>query len=243
MQIALVTGGNRGLGFATARRLTKSVDHVIISARREADGAEAVSRLVGEGFSASYVIMDVTDEQSVAAAARRIEQQRGRVDVLINNAGILPEGSQAESKEIVDLAMFRTTYATNVFGPVAVVQAFLPLLRRSPAGRIVNVSSLMGSLTDQLDPNSPYYTTVVPAYQSSKAALNNLTIALAKQLTDTPITVTSVCPGFVQTDLAPAAREYAPLTADEAAEVVGQAAIGSDVESGSFIGAAGRLPW
>jgi NAD(P)-dependent dehydrogenase (short-subunit alcohol dehydrogenase family) len=244
VQIALVTGGNRGLGFATARRLAKSVDHVIITSRQQQPGVEAVAQLVDEGFSASYVIMDVTDQGSVAAASRAIEHDHGKLDVLINNAGVLPEAVHADPAEIVDLEMFRTTYATNVFGPVAVLEVFLPLLRRSAAGRIVNVSSVMGSLVDQLNPASPYFQTVVPAYQSSKAALNNVTIALAKQLRDTPIKVTSVCPGFVQTDLAPAAREHAPSTADEASEIVYQAAtLPDDAESGTFIGASGRLPW
>jgi NAD(P)-dependent dehydrogenase (short-subunit alcohol dehydrogenase family) len=244
VQIALVTGGNRGLGFAAARRLAKTADHVIITSRQKEAGMAAVARLTDEGISASYLIMDVTDAQSVAAAAQSVEQDHGQLDILINNAGILPEATNADPREVVDLTMFRTTYATNVFGAVAVLEAFLPLLRKSTAGRIVNVSSLMGSLSDQVNPESPYYATVVPAYQSSKAALNSVTIALAKLLADTPIKVTSICPGFVQTDLAPAAREHAPLTADEASEVVYQAAtLPDNADSGSFIDLNGRLPW
>jgi NAD(P)-dependent dehydrogenase (short-subunit alcohol dehydrogenase family) len=244
VQIALVTGGNRGLGFAAARRLAKTVDHVIITSRGKDAAVEAVARLSDEGVRASYLIMDVTDALSVATAAQAVEHDHGQLDILINNAGILPEATNADAAEVVDLAMFRTTFATNLFGAVAVLESFLPLLRRSTAGRIVNVSSLMGSLSDQVNPESPYYGTVVPAYQSSKAALNSVTIALAKQLLDTPIKVTSICPGFVQTDLAPAAREHAPLTADEASEVIYQAAtLPDDAESGTFIDVNGRLPW
>jgi NAD(P)-dependent dehydrogenase (short-subunit alcohol dehydrogenase family) len=127
---------------------------------------------------------------------------------------------------------------------VSVIEAFLPLLRSGDHPRIVNVSSTMGSLADQTDPASPYYGTVVPAYQASKAALNSLTIGLSKLLTDTDVVVTSVCPGFVQTDLAPAAREFAPLTAEEAAQVVVDAAMaGPDAPSGRFLSSAGAVAW
>ena len=136
---------------------------------------------------------------------------------------MLPEAT-SQAAEVVDLGLFQQTYATNVFGPVAVLEAFLPQLRRSPQGRIVNVSSTMGSLTDQTDPRSPYYDMIVPAYQSSKAALNSITIMLAKALADTSIKVSSVCPGFVQTDLTPINREQAPLTVTQAAKVVVSAA-------------------
>jgi NAD(P)-dependent dehydrogenase (short-subunit alcohol dehydrogenase family) len=118
------------------------------------------------------------------------------------------------------------------------------LLRKSPAGRIVNVTTTMGSLTDQTDPESPYYGTVVPAYQASKAALNNVTIALAKALADTTIKVTSVCPGFVQTELTPFNRTHAPLAAADAAELLARAATLPDhAASGTFIDAAGVVPW
>jgi NAD(P)-dependent dehydrogenase (short-subunit alcohol dehydrogenase family) len=139
--------------------------------------------------------------------------------------------------------MFQRTFATNLFGAVAVLEAFVPLLRRSSAGRIVNVSTTMGSLSDQTDPESPYYSLVVPAYQSSKAALNSVTIALAKQLRDTSIKVTSVCPGFVRTGLAPAAQD-APLAPEDAAEVIFRAATLPDsAASGTFIDSHGAVPW
>ena len=244
MKIALVTGANRGIGLATARRLARECGHVIVAARNTEAGQQATDRLSREGFSVSNLTMDLTNAASVRAAAADVSERFGRLDVLVNNAGILPEATNADPKEALDLAMFEQTYATNVLGPVAVIEAFLPLIRKSSAGRIVNVSSAMGSLAHQTDPNSPWYSMVVPAYQSSKAALNAITIVLAKALVDTPIKVTSVCPGFVQTDLTPANKEQAPTTPEEAAEVIVQAAaLSSDGATGTFVDVNGTLSW
>ncbi len=244
MKIALVTGASRGIGRATAQRLARDCQHVILTGRDLNTVEEAADRLSREGFAASALPLDVTDHTSVRAAADHVERRFGHLDVLVNNAGVLPEATNPEPAEVVDAAMFRTTFDTNLFGAVAVLEAFLPLLRKSPSGRIVNVTTTMGSLTDQTDPESPYYGMVVPAYQASKAALNNVTIALAKTLADTPIKVTSVCPGFVQTELTPANRAQAPLTAAEAAEVLRRAATLPDhAASGTFIDAAGVVPW
>jgi NAD(P)-dependent dehydrogenase (short-subunit alcohol dehydrogenase family) len=244
MKIALVTGASRGIGEATAQRLARDCGHVILTGRRLGDLDESVDRLRREGRSASALRMDVTDADSVRRAADEVVTTYGHLDVLVNNAGVLPEATNTEPAEVVDLGMFRTTFDTNLFGAVAVLEAFLPLLRKSDAGRIVNVTTTMGSLTDQTDPNSPYYGMVVPAYQSSKAALNNVTIALAKALADTSIKVTSVCPGFVRTGLTPVNREQAPLTADQAAEVIHRAAtLTADAASGTFVDAAGVVAW
>lgn len=244
MSIALVTGGNRGLGLATARRLAQQGHEVIIGCRDDRAGVRAAEQLAGEGGNVAALALDVTDPETVATAANQVESRHGKLDILVNNAGILPEATNSDPAEAVDLAMFRTTYETNVFGTVAVLEAFLPLLRNSEAGRVVNVSTTMGSLADQTDPTSPYYTTVVPAYQSSKAALNNITVALAKQLADTPIKVVSVCPGFVQTDLTSINREQAPLTAEQAAAVVCHAAtLPHNAASGAFIDSDGQVPW
>lgn len=141
--------------------------------------------------------------------------------------------------------MFRATFDTNVFGAAAVSQAFLPLLRASKAGRIVNVSSRMGSLADQMDPTSPYAGMVLPAYQASKAALNGLTVALAKTLSDTPIRVNSVCPGWVQTDLGgPDNRAAAPTPAADAARtVVDLTLIPQGGPTGTFVDLDGPVPW
>jgi NAD(P)-dependent dehydrogenase (short-subunit alcohol dehydrogenase family) len=242
--IAVITGANRGLGFATARRLGQSGTTVLIGARMLAKGEEAAGRLRAEGLDAQALQLDVDSPASVHDAAQRVEREYGRVDILINNAGILPEATATESGPL-DLRIYRQTFETNVFGAVSVTQAFLPLLRRSPAGRIVNVSSTMGSLTDQSDPSSPYYGVVVPAYQMSKAALNGFTIALSKALADTPIKINAVCPGWVQTDLGGAEnRAAAPTTADDAARiVVDMAAVPADGPTGEFVNEAGAIAW
>lgn len=240
MTTVLITGGNRGLGRAVAEELVERGMTVVVGARQASDGVEA-ARQIGGG--ATSVPLDVTDPASVGQAAAWIQEHHGRLDVLINNAGVLPEAT-SQAAEAVNLDLFQQTYATNVFGPIAVLETFLPELRKSSQGRIVNVSTTMGSLADQTDPSSAYYGMIVPAYQSSKAALNNITIALAKALADTSIKVTSVCPGFVQTDLTPVNREQAPLTATQAAEVVVAAAtLPDDAPSGTFIDSNGSVPW
>jgi NAD(P)-dependent dehydrogenase (short-subunit alcohol dehydrogenase family) len=219
-RIALVTGANRGLGFETARQLAQAGLSVIIGARDADKGAEAAERLRSEAaLAVESVELDVADDASVRRAATVVGERHSRLDLLVNNAGILPE-AVAQAPEVVDLDLFRRTFETNLFGAVSTTQHFLPLLRRAPAGRIVNVSTTMGSLADQSDPSSPYYGVVVPAYQSSKAALNSLTVGLSKLLAGTQIKVNAVCPGFVQTDLTPVNRDQAPLTAQDAARVV-----------------------
>ncbi len=218
--IALITGANRGLGFETARQLAQAGATVIMAARDAQNGEGAAERLrVEEGLDVESVQLDVADDESVRRAADTVRQRHGHLDLLVNNAGILPEAT-AQAAEAVDVDLFRTTFETNLLGVVGVTQQFLPLLRSARGGRIVNVSTTMGSLADQSNPDSPYYGVVVPAYQASKAALNSLTVGLSKLLADTPIKVNAVCPGFVQTDLTPINRDQAPLTAADAARVV-----------------------
>jgi len=245
-KIALVTGASRGLGLETARRLGRRDGYtVIVGAREAAAGERAVQALRDDDIDAEMVILDVTSPASVAAAADRVGERHGRLDALINNAGILPEATEAGENGPIDVDMFRRTFDTNVFGAVSVAQHFLPLLRRSPAGRIVNVSSTMGSLADQGDPDSPYYTVVVPAYQGSKAALNAFTIALSKTLAETDVKVNSVCPGWLQTGLGgPDNRAAAPMTAAEGAEVVVEmACLPDDGPTGSFVDRDGPVAW
>ncbi|HET9422529.1 MAG TPA: SDR family NAD(P)-dependent oxidoreductase [Nocardioides sp.] len=244
MSIALVTGGNRGLGYATARALASNGSSVVLAGRDQGQADESAATLRKEGFDVQGLALDVTSPDSIKAAVETVERDHGGLDVLVNNAGILPEATDGSEHDFANPVMFETTFATNVFGAVAVTEAFLPMLRRSPQGRIVNVSSTMGSLSDQADPSSIYYQSVVPAYQSSKAALNSVTISLAKTLADTDIKVTSICPGFVQTDLTPINRDQAPLTADQAAApVVTAATLPADAASGTFIDADGPVAW
>ena len=245
IKIAVITGANRGLGFATARRLGQSGVRVIVGARNLANGEEAAARLRREGLDCEPLSIDVDSPASVREAAKLVEREHGRIDILINSAGILPEATAPDVDRPLDLGMVRETFETNLFGTISVTNEFLPLLRRSASGRIVNVSSTMGSLTDQTDPSSPYYGLLVPAYQMSKAALNGFTIALSKALTDTSIKVNSVCPGWVQTDLGgPENRAAAPTTADEAAQiVVDMASIPDDGPTGQFVDRDGTVAW
>ncbi|MRG60717.1 SDR family NAD(P)-dependent oxidoreductase [Agromyces sp. CFH 90414] len=242
--IALITGGNRGLGFATAEHLARAGTTVIIAGRDAGAVGVAVGRLTEQGLAAESLTMDVVSPESVAAGAAEVTERHGRLDILVNNAGILPEATSSGDHHFVDLDAFTRTLETNVVGVATVTEHFLPLLHRSDGGRIVNVSSTMGSLSDQVDPRSPYFTSAVPAYQASKAAVNSLTIGLAKVLGGTPVKVTAVCPGWVQTDLAPGNREHAPTSAEAAARVVVTAAtLPEDAASGTFIDRDGPVAW
>jgi NAD(P)-dependent dehydrogenase (short-subunit alcohol dehydrogenase family) len=242
-RIALVTGANRGLGLEIARQLAQSGATVIISGRDAGKAERAADEMRDDGLDVSGVQLDVTDPASARRVAEEIRSEHGVVDILVNNAGVLPEATSG-SREAVDGGLFRETFETNLFGAVNVTEELLPLLRESNAGRIVNVSTTMGSLTDQSNPRSPYFGTVVPAYQASKAALNSVTISLAKLLTDTTIKVNAVCPGFVQTDLTPVNREQAPLTAADAAHVaVRYALLDDDGPSGGFFDQEAAVAW
>ena len=241
--LALVTGANRGLGRATAAALGRRGYALLVAARRLPDAEEACRQLREAGHWADPVVLDVTSGDSVEAAAEEVRRSHGRLDVLVNNAGVLPEATATDAQQPMDLELFRRTYEVNLFGVVRTTQAFLPLLRAADGARIVNVSSRMGSLTDQGDPESPYHGLVMPAYQTSKAALNGITVAMAKALQPEGIRVSSFCPGWVQTDLGgPDNRAAAPTSAAEAAEVVADVVTGG-VGTGGFHDAAGAVAW
>jgi NAD(P)-dependent dehydrogenase (short-subunit alcohol dehydrogenase family) len=244
--IALVTGGTRGLGLAVVEALAADGTTVVLAGRRPDAVRDVVASLRARDLDVSGVTLDVDDPASVRAAAAELSARHDHLDVLVNNAGILPEATSGrrEAPRFVDRDVLEQTFRTNVFGAVSVIEELLPLLERSTAGRVVNVSSTMGSLTDQQDPASPWFGMVVPAYQASKAALNAVTVSLAKHLAGTRVKVTSVCPGWVQTDLAPGNREHAPTTPAEAAQVVVRAArLPDDAASGAFLSAAGPVAW
>jgi NAD(P)-dependent dehydrogenase (short-subunit alcohol dehydrogenase family) len=200
-QIALITGANKGIGLATARQLGGRAMTVLVGARDAERGREAERALRGGGANAHFVPLDVTDAESVAAAAKRIEDEYGRLDVLINNAGIaMGDGERALPGETT-VATLRTVYETNVFGVVAVTNALLPLLRRAPAARIVNVSSEVGSIAVMTNPEGALFALTSVPYPSSKAALNMVTAMYAKELRDSPIKVNAANPGYCATDL------------------------------------------
>lgn len=244
MPITLVTGANRGLGLATVEALAREGHCVLLAGRDRANADNAAAKLRAEGLDVTAVELDVTSRASIATAAEQVGDSHGRLDVLVNNAGTLPEATDSSDHEFANPDLFPATFETNLFGSVAVTEAFLPLLRRSRMARIVNVSTTMGSLNDQANPDSPYYQMVMPAYQASKAALNSITISLAKKLANTDIKVSSVCPGFVQTDLTPVNKEQAPLTPYQAARIVVTAAtLPNNAGSGMFFNENGPVPW
>jgi NAD(P)-dependent dehydrogenase (short-subunit alcohol dehydrogenase family) len=239
MKIALVTGANKGIGFEIARQLSQQGIAVLIGARDEARGQEAAAELTARGLRAAPLRLDVTDGASVADAARDIAGQYGRLDILVNNAGITGGFRGAPSEVTAD--RLREVYDTNVFGVATVTGQLLPLLRQSAAGRIVNMSSGLGSLALSSDPGSEFGDYNLVTYQSSKTALNALTVAYAKELRDTAIKVNAADPGFTATDLN-SHRGY--RTVQQAAVVaVRLATLGADGPTGTFQDENGPVPW
>lgn len=239
-RIAFITGANKGIGLETARQLGARGITVIIGARDEARGRRAADTLGAEGITAESVVLDVTDQATIDRAAELVERSYGRVDILINNAGVMRDAfDKAPSEQKLDT--WRETFDTNVFGVVAVTKAFLPLVRKSSSGRIVNVSSVLGSMAANVEPKSEFYGFKIPAYNISKTALNAWTVHLAYELRDTPIKVNSAHPGFVKTDLH---GVDAPLTpAEGAATTVLLALLPSDGPTGSFLHGQETLRW
>jgi NAD(P)-dependent dehydrogenase (short-subunit alcohol dehydrogenase family) len=198
-RIALITGANKGLGYEIARQLGERGAIVLLGARDETRGKAAAAALTAEGLAAVPLRLDVTAAAAVAAAAAEIDRRYGRLDILVNNAGIAGGFTGPPSAASPD--QLREVYETNVFGVVAVTNAMLPLLRRSAAGRIVNMSSDVGSLALNSDPESQFRNYNLITYQSSKTALNAITVAYAKELRDTGIKVNAANPGFTATDM------------------------------------------
>jgi NAD(P)-dependent dehydrogenase (short-subunit alcohol dehydrogenase family) len=200
-KIALITGANKGIGFETARQLGAQGMTVLIGARDEQKGRAAAEKLRVDGAEAHFVQLEVTDVSSIKRAAEWIEAEYGHLDVLVNNAGIATVSARGVLASQTSLDDMRAVFEVNVFGVVAVTNAMLPLLRRAPAARIVNVSSEVGSISGQTNPASPLYQMPASAqYPSSKAALNMITAIYAKELRDTPVKVNAANPGYTATD-------------------------------------------
>ena len=177
-RIALITGANKGIGFETARQLGQQQVTILLGARDPAKGEAAAGKLRGEGLDVRALPLDVTNTDSIHRAVEKVAQEFGRLDILINNAGVMVDDQTKKVSE-QSLDAWRTTFDTNVFGLIATTQAFLPLLRKSAAGRIVNLSSVLGSNTLHSDPQSPIYDFKVPAYNVSKSAVNFVEAVIA----------------------------------------------------------------
>jgi NAD(P)-dependent dehydrogenase (short-subunit alcohol dehydrogenase family) len=231
--IALITGANKGIGYEVARVLGTQGMTVLVGSRDDARGVEAERTLRDLGIDAHHVSLDVADEASVARAAKQIEADHGRLDVLVNNAGITG-GPGAGLPSQTPLRILRDVFETNVFGVVAVTNAMLPLLRRAPAPRIVNVSSEVGSIQSTLDREGPLWPMTSIPYVSSKTALNMVTAQYAKELWDTPIKVNAANPGYCATDLNDHRGFRSPEQGAEA--IVHLATLPEDGPTGSFYG-------
>ncbi|MCZ7428696.1 SDR family oxidoreductase [Micromonospora sp. WMMA1949] len=238
-RIALITGANKGIGYEIARQMGERGYVVLVGARDEVRGKQAVESLSAGGVEAVRLRIDVTDETSVVDAAAEIERRYGRLDVLVNNAGIA--GGSTGAPSTVSAADLRQVYETNVLGVVSVTNAMLPLLRRAEAARIVNMSSHLGSLTLNSAPDSPFAGLNMVAYQSSKTALNAVTVAYAKELRDTPIKVNAASPGVVATDLNHHRGNRTP--AQGAAIAVRLATLDDTGPSGACLAEEGVVPW
>ncbi|NBE81665.1 SDR family oxidoreductase [Micromonospora rubida] len=245
---ALITGANKGIGYETARQLGARGMTVLIGARDADRGREAEQKLRADGVDATFVPLDVTDEASVAAAAAWVAERYDRLDVLVNNAGILLGDGKRSRPSDTTVGTLRRVYETNVFGVVAVTNAMLPLLLRAPAARIVNVSSEIGSLATMTDPAGPFFALTSVPYPSSKTALNMITVMYAKELRNTPVKVNAANPGYCATDLNGHSGPRSPQEGAEAS--VHLATLPADGPSGVLWGhlatgdgGYGILPW
>jgi NAD(P)-dependent dehydrogenase (short-subunit alcohol dehydrogenase family) len=234
--IALVTGANKGIGYEIAAGLGALGWSVGVGARDEQRREVAVEKLRAAGVDAFGVPLDVTDDASVADAVRLIEARAGRLDVLVNNAAVT--GGLPQEPTSVDLAAVRTAVETNVVGVIRVIEAFLPLLRRSATPRIVNMSSTVGSLTRQTEGDQGPLSL---AYSPSKSMLNAVTVQYAKALRDTDILINAACPGYVATDLNGFSGHRTPEQG--AAIAVRLATLPADGPTGGFFDENGAIPW
>jgi NAD(P)-dependent dehydrogenase (short-subunit alcohol dehydrogenase family) len=234
IKVALITGANKGLGLEIARQLGRQGIAVVVGARDPDKGEAAATLLREEGIDATAVPLDVTRSADVAALPGFFAERYGRLDILVNNAGVSHGLEEAVSPEIL-----RRILEVNVVGPYAVTETLVPLLQESPAGRIVNHSSSVGSLGRLSRPENAHW--VMPAYTPSKAALNALTVVWAQRLRDTPIKVNSAHPGWVKTDLG---GEGALLEVEEGARTaVALATLSDDGPTGGFFHQGEPIPW
>lgn len=236
---ALVTGANKGIGLAIARGLAKAGMSVWIGARDRERGEKAVAQLKDEGLVVQLLEIDVADEASVLQAAAKLSGEIGVLHVLINNAGILVDRTSPPSQ--LQMKDIKATFEVNLFGPIRVTQAFVPLLKAAGNARIVMMGSGVGSLTLITDPTSIFSSVNFLDYTASKVALNAVTVSFAKELEPFGIKVNAVEPGHVRTDIN---DNTGVVTPDEgAATALNMALVGNDGPTGGFFGSHGRQPW
>jgi NAD(P)-dependent dehydrogenase (short-subunit alcohol dehydrogenase family) len=240
-KVALITGGNKGIGMETARQLGKLGITVLVGARDLAKGEAAVAELKKDGVDARAVKLDVDNPSDHTAVAKLIEKDYGRLDILINNAGIILDNRKGNETTKTSQDVLRKTFNTNFFAVVALTQTLLPLLKKSLGGRIVNLSSILGSQTLHATPGSPIYDAKTFAYDASKAALNSFTIHLAHELKDTKIKVNSAHPGWVKTEMG---GEGALLDVETGAKTsVELATLQDSGQTGTYVHLGKPLPW
>jgi len=242
-KIALVTGANKGIGFETSRQLAREGVMVLMGARDEGRGSAAEKTLRSEGLDVQFVHLDMTVSDHIMNVRDIIKSSRGRLDILVNNAGMAhpDEPIFSNSAATVSQEALRQTFDVNFFSLVEVTQALLPLIRKSPAGRIVNISSMLGSLGLHTDPQAGIDQIKPLAYDASKAAVNMFTVHLAALLKDTPVKVNSAHPGWVRTDLG---GEEAPMnTVDGAKTGVALALLDNSGPTGGFFHMGEPMPW
>lgn len=244
--VALISGANTGIGLEVATQLAKTHGfHVIIGSRHVQAGRDAASALTKDGHAASSVQLDLTSDESIAAAASTIESEFGVLDVLINNAGILidhVEGITDAYKGLTTRELFRQTFDTNVFGTACLTEAVLPLIRKSDFARIVFVSSIMGSLQESTNQENSWYSIDYKSYDASKAAFNMLALNYARILDGTGALVNVVCPGLVQTKLTNF-HPYGTTVELGAQRIVQLATAGKDGETRTFSNRDGKIAW
>ncbi len=243
-KIALITGASKGLGFETALQLGKKGFTVIVAARSQQKSDEAATKLRTKDVDALGVQLDVNNSKDISNLVSFLTERFGKLDILVNNAGVqldFPGFMPGNSTETLSMEILKQTFETNFFAPIALTQQLLPLLKKSDAGRIVNVSSIMGSLALHADAGSPIYGIKLLAYNSSKTALNQFTLHLAEALKDTLIKVNSAHPGWVKTDLG---GEYAPMSIEDGVQtIVDLSVLDVHGKTGAFIHLGESLPW
>ena len=241
-KIALVTGGNKGIGFETVRQLAGQNIKVLLGARNETEGKSAEETLRGESLDVTFIKLDISNSQDIENAKAFIENEFEQLDILINNAAVFLDSAWfGNNVESVPMKTLRDTFDINYFGTVALTQALLPLIKKSDAGRIVNISSVSGSFGVHLDETHWLYQLKPYAYSASKTALNQFTVFLANALKETNVKVNAANPGWVQTSIG---SDEAPLTPAQGAQTgVALALIDHNGPTGTFSQAGESLPW